>query len=238
MSRSVAATCAVFACVLSCAIGVRGAGVDGPLHWIKDPGDDPPAFNAADYTAYRHAGTATISGKIALQKPPYHDFVCGTPTLYPDTPFVQWLIEKWVSEADGKPLLKEHLTYPGDRGMGVAIPDYLDDLAPTTNKAVIDGRCENFRDYTWVRFEHVPAGTYELVEMVQRGVPYASHDSHDATIYGPFGAAPGYVETTHDGIHPADGYLMASHYGLVVRDGHSYTLTAGAVIPVAWFPNE
>jgi hypothetical protein len=226
--------CVALVSVTLIGTGALGKTADLALHRLKDPGD-APAINAADYAAYRHAGTASISGKIVLDESPYRDFHCDAPVLYPDTEFTRWLVEKWAFELDGKPLLKTNLVYPGDSGMHVAIPDYLDYMAFAKNSAVYEGRCQNFRDYTLISVEHLPAGKYILTDLIERTVAYTSHDTQDAIVYGPFGAAPGYVETPHHGIHPADGFVVATPYELVVEAGHNYTLSPDAVVPVAYF---
>lgn len=209
-----------------------------PLHAIEDPGDTPPATSDAEYELYRTPGTSNISAKIVLDEPPYHNFICNTPLLYPVTPFTTWLLRKWAYEADGKQTVKTHLDFPGDRGMHVSMPNDLVTAGNTVGDAVARGECRNFQDYTLASFEHVPVGKYYLVEMIQRPVVYYEKDTQDATAYGPDGAMPSYVDTYHERTRGGDGFVVASGVLDVKLAGHHYDLLASGTFPVAWFRDE
>ena len=209
-----------------------------PLHSIRDPGDTPPPTSAEEYEPYLAPGTADISAKIVLQEPPYRNFICNPPLLYPVTPFTTWLLRKWAFEADGKQTVKAHLDFPGDRGMHVAAPSALVTAENTTGDVVLRGQCKNFRDHTLAWFEHVPVGKFYLVEMIQRPVTYYDKETQNATAYGPDGAMPSYVDTYHARVRGGDGFIVASGVMDVQRSGRHYDLLNSGTFPIAWFRDE
>ncbi len=209
-----------------------------PLHAVNDPGDTPPATSDAEYEPYRLPGTSDISAKIVLREPPYRNFICNTPLLYPVTPFTTWLLRKWAYEADGKQTIKEHLDFPGDRGMHVRSPSDVVTADNATGDAVARGECRNFENYTLASFAHVPVGAYYLVEMIQRPVVYYDKNTQNATAYGPDGAMPAYVDTYRERVRGGDGFIVASGVLDVKRAGRHYDLLPSGTFPLAWFRDE
>lgn len=217
----------------SAAPGNQRAAV-APLDALPDPGPQP-ALDAGDYVPFRNGGSSVIAGTL---KPPASvgagEICRGQGVwLYPNTPYARWAVEAWAREVDGRRL--DGNLYPGDRGSAFTVPSYLNpealDALPTS--ALRIGHCDWSNN---VVVDHVPAGRFILVIVLQRDNPELKSRTDQAIVQTPNGEHPeNYESATYVGGTLGDGYVLASQNELVVKAGHRYTFASENFRPIAHF---